>query len=68
MTTYAGEHIEQEEHSPTACGSTNLYSRFGNQYGGFSENLDQSASRPSYTNLEHIPKVYTVIPRGHLFS
>ena len=34
MTTFAGEDVEQGEHSFMAGGSTNLYSHFGNQYGG----------------------------------
>ena len=38
MTAYTGEDVEQREHSSTAGGGTNLYSHFGNQYGGFMDN------------------------------
>ena len=37
---YAGEDVASREHSSTAGGSANLYSHFGNQYGGFSENWE----------------------------
>ena len=38
MTAYGGEDEEQREHSFVTGESTNLYSPFGNQYGGFIEN------------------------------
>jgi len=40
VTAHAGEDVEQKQPSSTADGSANLYSHFGNQYGGFSENLE----------------------------
>ena len=40
MTAYAGEDVEQGEHSSIASVSANLYSLFRNQYGGFSENWE----------------------------
>jgi len=42
VTAFAGEDVEQEEHFSIAGGSTNLYSHFGNQFGGFSENWKKS--------------------------
>jgi hypothetical protein len=39
MTSHAGEDIEKWEHSSIAGESANLYSHFGNQYGGFSKSL-----------------------------
>ena len=56
MTAYAGEDVEQREHSSIACRSANLYSHFGNQYGDNSETWDLSALRPHDTTLGHIPK------------
>jgi hypothetical protein len=38
MTTYAGEDMEQGEHSSIASRNANLYNHFKNQLGGFSEN------------------------------
>jgi len=38
--TYTAEAVEQEGHSSMAGGSTNLYSHFVNQFGGFSENWE----------------------------
>ena len=40
MTAHAGEDVEKGEHSSIAGASANWYSRFGNQYGEFSENWD----------------------------
>ena len=39
-TSYVKEDVELGEHSSTAGGSGNLYSHFGNQYGGFSEDWE----------------------------
>jgi hypothetical protein len=38
MTAHAGKDLEHTEHSSVAGRSVNLYSHFGNQYDGFSEN------------------------------
>ena len=40
VTAHAGEDVEQEKQSSTAGGSANLYSHFGNQFGGFPENWE----------------------------
>ena len=40
MNAHAGEDVEQEEHPSISGGYANLYSYFGNQYGGFSENWE----------------------------
>jgi hypothetical protein len=40
MTAHAGESVQQREHSYIAGGSANLYSHFGNQFVGFSENWE----------------------------
>ena len=37
VTANAGNYMEQGEHFPTADGSANLHSHYGNQYGGYSE-------------------------------
>ena len=46
----------------------NLFSNFGNQYGGFSEIGNQSTSRPSNTTLVHTTKRCTIITQGHLLN
>ena len=38
VTTHADEAVEQGEHASTAGGRANLYSYYGSQCGGFSEN------------------------------
>jgi hypothetical protein len=38
VTAYAGQKLDQEEDSSIACGSTNLYNHFGNQFDGLLEN------------------------------
>jgi hypothetical protein len=40
MPAHAGEDMEQGKYSSIACGNKNLYNHFGNQLGGFSENLE----------------------------
>ena len=40
VIAHADREEEQEEHYFIAGGSTNLYNHFGNQFGGFSENLE----------------------------
>jgi hypothetical protein len=49
-------------------GSVNLYNHFGNQSGGFSENLNTSTSRPSYTTLKHTLKRCSTISQGQLLT
>lgn len=40
MIAYDGKDVEQGEHSSIACESANVYNNFGNQFGGFSGNLE----------------------------
>jgi hypothetical protein len=40
VNAHAGEDVEQEEHPSISGGYANLYSYFGNQYVGFSENWE----------------------------
>ena len=42
MIDYAGEDVELGKHSSIDGGNTNLYNRFGNQYGGLSENWEST--------------------------
>ena len=56
MIVYAGEDVEQEEHSSIVGGNANLYNQFGNQYDNFLENWKQPTSGPSNNTLGHIPK------------
>jgi hypothetical protein len=39
MTAHAGEDVESGKHSSIVGGSANLYSHYGNQYGGSSNKL-----------------------------
>ena len=41
MTVHFGKDVKQWEHSSIAGGSENLYSHYGNQYGGTSENWEE---------------------------
>ena len=68
MTVYAGEDVEQGKYFSTAGGSTHLYSHFGNQYGGFSENWECITSIPSYITFGHVPKGYSIKPLGYLLN
>ena len=68
MIVYAGEDVEQGEHSSTADGSSNLHSHFGNKYGISQKIGTQSTSGPSNTILGHIPKECTLIPQGYLLN
>lgn len=40
MTAHTCEDVEQGEDSSTPVGYVNLYSNFGNKYGGFLENWE----------------------------
>ena len=42
---YAGEDVQEGEHSSIAGEKENLYNHFGNQYGGFSENWQSTYLR-----------------------
>ena len=57
MTVYAGENVERGEHSSTAGGSANLYSHFGDQYGGSSGRMEISQPQdPAIPLLGIYPK------------
>ena len=40
LIVHTGLDLGEGEHSTIAGGSVNLYNRVGNQFGGFSENLE----------------------------
>ena len=40
MTVHAGKNVEPVEHSSIDGGAANIYSYYGNQYGGPSENCE----------------------------
>ena len=68
VTVHAREDREQGEHFSIAGGSINLHSHFGNLFGSFSENGNQSTIKPRYTTHGHIPKEHSIIPQVYLLN
>jgi hypothetical protein len=60
--------VEKEEYTSIAGGSANWYNHFGNQFGGLSENLELSYTRPNYNTPRYVTKICPTIPQGHLLN